>query len=96
MVSRFAVSRQTADFLLAGLEGVGVLGRGENNARVMDARFSRSDVVSILSNVDARGFERLFRKDGEGSYSHEPSMPEIEARTFPAESEGFVVSPLKG
>lgn len=94
LVSRFGVSRSVADFLLGGLEDVGVLVRGANNARVLDERYSRSDVVSILSNVERDGFQKLLRKDGENSYTTTPSMPEIVARSFPAEDEGFTVKAL--
>ncbi len=51
-MERFAISRGTYDFLVNGFDLSSVFIRGENNARVLNPSFSRTDVVSILWKAD--------------------------------------------
>lgn len=91
IMERFGVSRSVADSMAGELSQVDILVRGENNSRVLNGQFSRSDIVSILStNVDNK-LEKLFRKVT-GGYSHLPSMPEY---LSPTDETGFVVSELQ-
>lgn len=91
IMERFGVSRSVADSMAGELSQVEILVRWENNSRVLNWQFSRSDIVSILSsNVDNK-LDKLFRKV-DGGYSHLPSMPEY---LSPTEETGFVVSELQ-
>lgn len=91
IMERFWISRSVADSMANELQNVEILVRGENNSRVLNGQFSRSDIVSILStNVDNK-LEKLFRKV-ENWYSHLPSMPDL---LSPTEETGFVISELQ-
>lgn len=67
-------------FALANkMEEVGILVRGEKNARILNPDFSRSDVVSILAGCEtASELKPLLRKIDEGNFTHSPSLPEME------------------
>jgi len=56
------------------LESIGVLVRGENNARILNEEYSRADVAAILENVGtARELKKVFRQTGPSSFTNQPT-----------------------
>lgn len=92
IMERFGISRSVADSMAGELSNVDILIRGENNGRVLNGQFSRSDIVSILSTNVNNKLDKLFRKV-EWWYTHLPSMPELLSPT--REDTGFVISELQ-
>jgi len=80
--AKWQLSRKKYDRLASKLEEIDVLVRGENNARVLNPKFSRSDIKSILEGVKkSKEVEGLFRptQDGKGATTR-PSVSEIKDR----------------
>lgn len=79
---KFSASRAVHEELAAGLESVGIMVRGENNARILAAGTDRAYVESLLADVDAYGFSLRDRiKDSSGMSGNEtPPSPELPAQ----------------
>ena len=71
---RFAIPRNRFTDLANKLEELQVLVRGENNSRVLNPEFSRSDVVLILSGVEqAKDLKPVFRQEDDSSFTSRPT-----------------------
>lgn len=75
---RFAIPRNRFTDLANKFEEIWILVRGENNARILNPDFSRSDVVAILTGCDrAEDLKPQFRQIDASTYTTEPSRNEI-------------------
>lgn len=75
---KFAIPRNQFDKMVREMDAVNIFIRAENNSRKLNPDFSRSDISSMLINASEIGELRpLHRKNGESSWTSEPSMPEI-------------------
>lgn len=71
---KFWIPRNRYTTLAMKLENIGVLIRGENNARVLNTEYARADIAAILENVDnARALKAVFREVAPGSFTREPT-----------------------
>jgi hypothetical protein len=63
------------------LEELGILARGENNARVLNPEYSRSDIAAILQGAERSGdINKVFREVRPGSFTSEPTGKTIMER----------------
>ena len=71
---KFGIPRNRYSILAAKLESIGVLIRGDSNARVLNLEYSRADVAAILASAkNARDLKQVFREVAPGSFTREPS-----------------------
>jgi hypothetical protein len=90
---KFAIPRNQFDKMVKEMDVVNIFVRAENNSRKLNPDFSRSDISSMLINASERGeLQPLHRKNGESSWTSEPSMPELLSTPPPAN--GFVISEI--
>lgn len=97
VMAAFRIPRYKVTELKQNLERVGVLVRGPNNSHVLNSDISRRDVASILNARTASELQPLFRKRDDGSFTSDPSRPEIEERVaslLSAEEAGFRTVPI--
>lgn len=77
----FALPMARYEALSKRLEEIGLLVRGEKNARVLNPEWARSDVVSVFAGCrTAEELKPLTRKDGENSFVHSPSLGFVRAK----------------
>lgn len=75
---KFKIPRNRFTELAQKLEDLGVLVRGENNARVLNNEFARSDVALILEwKTSAADLRQLIRQENECSWTTQPSKMSI-------------------
>lgn len=75
---KFGIPRNKYTTLAIKLENLGVLVRGENNARVLNEDFARADVAAILNGAStARNLKTVFRQVGPTSYTNQPQKQNI-------------------
>lgn len=75
---KFGIPRNRFTSLAQKLEDIGALVRGENNSRVLNPEFSRSDIASILEwKTKAEDLRRLNRSISPTAWTCEPSKPSI-------------------
>lgn len=80
--TRFAVSRKVFDDLAEWFDTIGVFVRWENNARVLNSSYSRSDIASILTRaIETWEIRPLMRKT-EKWYTHSPTFQTIPLSHF--------------
>lgn len=78
---KFGIPRNRFTDLAKKLEDLKVLVRGDNNARILNPEFSRSDVASILTGSErAEELTPMIRRVNENTWSHTPSKMEIVQR----------------
>lgn len=78
---KFGIPRNRFTDLASKLESLKVLVRGENNARILNPEFSRSDVASILGGAErATELKPMFRRVNENTWANSPSKKEIVQR----------------
>lgn len=65
------------------LEDLGVLVRGENNARVLNTEFTREDIGVLLDGKSSVGEIGIFTRKTESGFSHKPSGQELMDRVSP-------------
>ncbi len=71
---KFWIPRNRYTTLAIKLENIGVLIRGENNARVLSTEYSRADVAAILEQAEsAKELKAVFRQVGPTSYTKQPT-----------------------
>lgn len=71
------------------LEDLGVLVRGENNARVLNTEYTRSDLATLLDGFDSVSEIKMLTRKTVSGFSHVPSGSEVLQRVSP-----FVTRPL--
>lgn len=86
---KWGIPRYRVTEISKKLEDLGVLVRGENNARVANPDFSRADIALMLDGHDTVDSIKCLTRKTENGYSHLPSAREIAARVSP-----FVTRPL--
>lgn len=75
---KFKIPRNRFTDLAQKLEDLGVLIRGENNARVLNPEFARSDVALILEwKTSADELRQLHRQENENTWTTQPSKMSI-------------------
>lgn len=75
---KFGIPRNRFTDLAQKLENLGVLIRGENNARVLNPEFARSDVALILEwKTSAEDLRQLHRQENENTWTTQPSKMSI-------------------
>lgn len=77
----FGLPRNRFDVMAKQMDAVKIFVRGENNGRVLNGDFSRSDVINILSSYDGVELRPLIRKVDNCTFVTAPSMPEILERS---------------
>lgn len=90
----FSLPRNRFDVMAKLMDSVGIFIRWENNGRIINPSFSRSDVVSILESFDGEKLFPLTRETSENTFTHKPSMEEIIERNSPSPEERFIKKPL--
>lgn len=79
--AHFGIAHHRYNALAQKLEDLGVLIRGENNARILNDDYSRQDIASILRGKgSSKDLEPLFRRKTEHHFTSDPSASEIEER----------------
>lgn len=69
----FWITRSNAEYIINWLDSVWIFKRWMNNARILDQRFTRSDIENILIRASQNWeFRPLFRKV-ENWYTHSPT-----------------------
>ncbi len=75
---KFGLPRNRYTTLAMKLENLGVLIRGENNARVLNEEYSRADIAAIMaSSWSVKGLKKVFRQVGPTSFTSEPTAKGI-------------------
>lgn len=78
---KFGIPRNRFTDLAQKLETLGILARGENNARVLNPEYSRSDIAAILQdNERASDLKAVFRETKPNSFTSEPTGKTIMER----------------
>ena len=83
---RFAIPHDRYQRLAKKLESLGILVRGEKNARILNEAYTRQDIAAILHNKrKASDLEEVLRPiglpgEGNASYTMEPSMDRVQER----------------
>lgn len=71
---KFWIPRNRFTDLAQKLEELGILARGENNARVLNPEYSRSDIASVLQGAERSGdINKVFREVKPNSFTSEPT-----------------------
>lgn len=87
--NKWKIPRYRVTEISKKLEDLGVLVRGENNARVLNTDFTREDIASMIDGKKSFFDIKVFTRKVENGYSHRPSGWEIMERVSP-----FVTRPL--
>jgi len=75
---KFGIPRNRFTDLAKKFDDIGILVRGENNSRVLNPEFTRSDIAMILEGKsNAEDLRRLSRMTSERSSTSEPSRPSM-------------------
>ena len=87
--NKWKIPRYRVTEISKKFEDLGVLVRGENNARVLNPDFTREDVAGLLEGRDSVSNISMFTRKTEKGYSHVPSGRELLERVSP-----FVTRPI--
>lgn len=86
---KWGIPRYRVTEISKKLEELGVLTRGENNSRVLNTEFTRSDIASLLGDRESVEDIKMLTRKIDGGYSHRPSGSEVLQRVSP-----FVTRPI--
>ncbi len=78
--NKFNIPKRKVEQLGCKLEEVGILIRGDKNARILNDDYSRSDITKILSGESIKPLIRKKINKGFIKYTSNPSMPEVRKR----------------
>jgi len=87
--SKWAIPRYRVTAMSKKLEDLGVLIRWENNSRILNPEYTRSDLATLLGNHESVDNIRILTRKTDGWFSHRPSGSEVLQRMSP-----FVTRPL--
>jgi len=71
--NKWKIPRYRVTEISKKLEDLGVLVRGENNARVLNTDFTREDIASMIDGKKSFFDIKVFTRKVENGYSHRPS-----------------------
>lgn len=86
---KWGIPRYRVTEISKKLEELGVLTRGENNSRVLNTEFTRSDIATLLGDRESVEDIKMLTRKIDGGFSHRPSGSEVLQRVSP-----FVTRPL--
>ena len=86
---KWGIPRYRVTLISKKLEDLGVLVRGENNARTLNTEYTRSDLALLLNGFDSMEDVKMLTRKTDSGYSHRPSGSEVIERMSP-----FVTRPL--
>lgn len=86
---KWGIPRYRVTEISKKLEELGVLTRGENNSRVLNTEFTRSDIATLLGDRESVEDIKMLTRKTDGGFSHRPSGSEVLQRVSP-----FVTRPL--
>lgn len=87
--SKWWIPRYRVTAISKKLEELGVLIRGENNSRVLNPEYTRSDLATLLGDHESVEDIKMLTRKTDGWFSHRPSGSEVLQRMSP-----FVTRPL--
>jgi hypothetical protein len=86
---KWGIPRYRVTEISKKLEDLGVLVRGDNNARVLNTDFTREDIATMIDGKKSFFDIKVFTRKVENGYSHRPSGSEVMDRVSP-----FVTRPI--
>jgi hypothetical protein len=86
---KWGIPRYRVTEISKKLEDLGVLVRGENNARVLNTEYTRSDLAILLGEHGSFEDIKILTRKTDNGYSHRPSGSEVLERVSP-----FIIRPL--
>lgn len=70
---KWGIPRYRVTIISKKLEDLGVLSRGENNARILNPEFTRADLATLLGDHESVEDIKVFTRKTDRGYSHRPS-----------------------